>query len=104
MTDTELSAETIAAAHNISVRYLYKITANAEFTLAQWITNQRLLAARAELANPTSAYRSVAMIARTWGFTNPAHFSRRFRDAFGSTPREWRTLALGDRASDTNDL
>jgi AraC-like DNA-binding protein len=30
----------------------------------------------------------VAVVAHRWGFTNPAHFSRVFRAAYGMSPRE----------------
>jgi AraC-like DNA-binding protein len=88
--DPELRPDTIAAAHNISVRYLYKICSQADLSLEQWITGQRLEGAREELARPGSPQRSVAMVAQQWGFRDPAHFSRRFRAAYGLSPSEWR--------------
>jgi AraC-like DNA-binding protein len=90
LTDPELRPATIAAAHNISVRYLYKICARAEFGLEQWIIGERLERAREELIRPESRWRPIAVIARRCGFTDPTHFSRRFRAAYGVTPREWR--------------
>ncbi|HEX6452329.1 MAG TPA: AraC family transcriptional regulator [Trebonia sp.] len=32
----------------------------------------------------------MAAIARRWGFADSTHFSRRFRQAYGMSPREWR--------------
>lgn len=90
--DPDLRAASIAAAHSISVRYLYKLCAQAGFSLEQWIISQRLDGARQELARPTGGRRSVAVIARHWGFSDPTHFSRRFRDAYGLTPRDWRHI------------
>lgn len=29
-------------------------------------------------------------MALKWGFADSTHFSRRFRDAYGMSPREWR--------------
>jgi AraC-like DNA-binding protein len=94
--DPELRAASIAAAHNISVRQLYKLCAHADFSLEQWIISQRLEGARAELARPGGSRRSVAMIARRWGFSDPTHFTRRFRAAYGLAPRDWRRIALAE--------
>jgi AraC-like DNA-binding protein len=95
LTDPGLDAEQVAAAHAISVRQLYRLCAGAQFSLEQWIIQQRLEGARAELATPRSRDRSIAVIARHWGFTDPSYFSRRFRRAFGSTPRDWRRMGSG---------
>jgi AraC-like DNA-binding protein len=93
LADPDLRPATIAAAHHISVRYLYKVCAQAELSLEQWIIGERLQGARAELVRPESRGRSIAMIARRWGFGDPTHFSRRFRAAYGLSPREWRRIA-----------
>lgn len=98
--DPDLGPDSIAAAHSISVRHLYKLCAQAGFSLEQWIISQRLDGARQELARPTGSRRSVAVIARRWGFSDPTHFSRRFRRAYGLAPRDWRhgaAEAPGDR-------
>jgi AraC-like DNA-binding protein len=89
LSDPELCPEQVAAAHNISVRQLYKVCERAGFSLEQWIITARLEGARAELASPAGRHRKIAAIARGWGFANPSHFTKRFRAAFGVTPREW---------------
>ena len=93
LADPDLTPEMIAAAHNISIRYLYKLCAAADFSLHQWVTSQRLQGARDELAGLASQHRSIAMVAQRWGFSNPTHFSRRFRATYGITPRDWRHIA-----------
>jgi AraC-like DNA-binding protein len=90
LTDPGLAAEQVAAAQSISVRQLYRVCSAAGFSLEQWIIEQRLHGARGELADPGSRARSIAAIARHWGFTDASYFSRRFRSAFGSTPGDWR--------------
>jgi AraC-like DNA-binding protein len=90
LTEPGLDVDRIAAAHAISVRQLYRLCSAAEFSLEQWIIHQRLDGARDELAAPGSRDRSIAMVARRWGFTDPSYFSRRFRRSFGMTPRDWR--------------
>ncbi|MFQ6327482.1 helix-turn-helix domain-containing protein [Nocardia sp. CWNU-33] len=67
---------------------------SAEYSLEQWIISQRLDQVPAELARADSRHRSIAMVARRWGFRDPSHFARRFRAAFGMSPREWRRTAL----------
>jgi AraC-like DNA-binding protein len=92
LTEPGLDAEQVAAAHAISVRQLYRLCAAAQFSLEQWIIHERLEGARAELSDPASRDRSIAMVAGHWGFTDPSYFSRRFRRAFGLTPRDWRRM------------
>ena len=89
LTEPDLSPARIARAHNISVRWLYDNWTD-ELSVAQWIIRERLELARRELAGPRT--QSIATVARQCGFTDPAHFSRRFREAFGMSPREWRRL------------
>ncbi|MHA6630029.1 helix-turn-helix domain-containing protein [Pseudonocardia sichuanensis] len=96
LTDPDLRPATIAAAHNVSLRHLYKVCAQAELGLEQWIIGERLRGAREELRRPGSR-RSVTAIARSWGFRDPTHFTRRFRAAYGMTPTEWRRRCATDR-------
>ncbi len=95
LTDPGLSPASIAAAHNVSLRYLYRICEKAGFSLEQWIIGERLRGAAEELRRPDSRGRTVAMVARRWGFTDPTHFTRRFRAAHGVTPAEWRRTGTG---------
>jgi AraC-like DNA-binding protein len=101
LTDPDLSPESIAAAHNISVRYLYKVCARSGFSLQQWIIRERLRGARDELSDPASADRTIAVVARRWGFSDPTHFSRRFRGEYGASPGEWRRFHA--HAGDASD-
>jgi AraC-like DNA-binding protein len=97
LTDPELRPAGIAAAHNISLRYLYKICTQADLSLEQWIIGERLQGAREELMRPESRRLTIAVIARKWGFSDPTHFSRRFRGAYGLSPGEWRRVAAQSR-------
>ncbi|WP_222271886.1 helix-turn-helix domain-containing protein [Modestobacter marinus] len=91
--DPELTPAAIAGAHNVSLRQLYKACNEAGLRLEQWIIEQRLEAARAHLATPAGLRRSIAATARAHGFADPSHFTRRFRQAYGMTPREWQRAA-----------
>jgi AraC-like DNA-binding protein len=90
LADPDLRPATIAAAHNVSLRHIYKVCAHAGLSLEQWIIGERLRGARDELLHPESRRRSIAMIALRWGFRDPTHFARRFRAEYGMTPSEWR--------------
>lgn len=90
LADPALSAETVAAEHYISVRYLYKLLAESDISLANWIRSHRLEACRTELARSTVEPAPVAAVARRWGFTDMSSFSRSFRTEYGMSPREWR--------------
>jgi AraC-like DNA-binding protein len=85
-----LTPARIAAAHNMSVRTLYKLYESQQRSLEQEIIEQRLAGARTDLATNSGRYRSIAATAQAWGFTNPSHFTNRFRQAYGTTPRQWR--------------
>lgn len=92
-TDHELTPARIAHHHHISVRQLYSVWAkDNELSLAQWLMNERLEAARRLLAKPGSQSQTIASIAMRCGFTDTTHFARRFRGAYGLSPRSWRQL------------
>jgi AraC-like DNA-binding protein len=93
LADPRLSPRAIATAHHISLRHLYKLFESSEISVAGWIRERRLERCRRDLADPTLADRSVTAIAARWGFTDPAHFSRAFRAAYGLPPTEYRQTA-----------
>lgn len=95
LADPDLSAERIARAMFVSVRQLYKLWEAEPRPLGQWILERRLDAARQELTSPRGRNRTVAAVARRWGFADSTHFSRRFRQAYGMSPREWRHACGG---------
>ena len=89
----DLNAETIAAAHHVSVRQLYKVLARSGIRLTETIRRQRLEACRRELRDHRRRHVAIATISARWGFADPSHFSRVFRAEYGMTPHEWRTRA-----------
>ncbi|MFD3533789.1 AraC family transcriptional regulator [Streptomyces sp. NPDC058664] len=90
--DPDLTPESIARAHHISVRYLHKLFQNDGTTVSQWVRSRRLESCRIELGRSHRRF-TVASVARRWGFSSPSHFSRTFRGAYGMSPREWQSLA-----------
>lgn len=88
LTDRDLTPLKIARAHNVSVRYLYKMCDAADVRLMEWIIEERLEGARRDLSAPDTFSMSVAFVARKWGFNDASHFTRRFHRAYGVAPSE----------------
>ncbi|MFJ4844914.1 MULTISPECIES: helix-turn-helix domain-containing protein [unclassified Streptomyces] len=91
LADPDLTAERIAAEHDVSVRWLYLTLSRAGITLGEWIRTQRLEECRRELVSPVHQFMTIEAIAHRWGFASPAHFSRVFKAAYGVSPRELRS-------------
>lgn len=94
LADPELDVASIAAAHNISVRWLQRLFAEQEQTVTGWIRSRRIERCRKDLSNPALADRPVSSIAARWGLFDPAHFSRLFKSTCGLSPSEYRVRAL----------
>jgi AraC-like DNA-binding protein len=90
LADRELTPSAIARASHVSLRQLYKVWGSDGTSLSEYIIAARLNRARDDLRRPSMSSFSIADIARRWGFADAAHFSRRFKRAFGMTAREWR--------------
>jgi AraC-like DNA-binding protein len=89
LSDVDLTPAAVAAALHISPRYLYQLF-SGQAGVAAWIRAQRLERCRRDLADPGLAGVPVAAVARRWGLTDTAHFSRAFSAKYGKTPREYR--------------
>ncbi len=90
LADPDLGPESIARAHFVSTRQLHRLFAPTGETVARCVTRLRLERCRRELADRRCAGDSVTDIARRWGFTDLAGFSRRFRAAYGCSPSDYR--------------
>jgi len=88
--DSSLSPAAIADAVGISLRYLQALFQAEGTTVSEWIWERRLERSRRRLIDPLLAHESIAQIALGCGFTELAHFSRRFKAAFGQSPSEYR--------------
>jgi AraC-like DNA-binding protein len=93
--DPDLAPGMVAAAHHVSLRYLYKLFQEQDETVAGWIRARRLEACRRDLADPALATRPVAAIGARWGFRNPVSFSHVFKAAHGLPPQAYRRFARG---------
>jgi AraC-like DNA-binding protein len=88
--DPELTPAAVAAAHHISTRYLHRLFQDRDTTVAAFIRGQRLERCRRDLADPALGRLPIRAIAARWGFAHPADFSRAFRAAYGTPPRDYR--------------
>ncbi|MEW2385236.1 helix-turn-helix domain-containing protein [Micromonospora sp. NPDC047707] len=88
--DPALDPQMVADAHHLSLRSLHRLFEGEEETVAESIRRRRLDGCRRDLLAPLLGHLPVAQIARRWGFTDPAHFSRAFRTAYGMSPRAYR--------------
>jgi AraC-like DNA-binding protein len=93
LADPSLTPSRIAAENFLSVRALHRLFAAEGVSVSAWLRERRLEACRRDLTDPALAARTVAEIARRRGFTDPARFSRRFREAYGRAPSELRRSA-----------
>ncbi|NVO14084.1 MAG: helix-turn-helix domain-containing protein [Rhodoplanes sp.] len=97
-----LGPDMIAAALGISRARLYRLFAPIG-GIAEYIREQRLRRCLTDLVSAKQARRQVAEIAWAWGFSDPTHFARAFKQRFGRTPTEIRRaappIARRDRSS-----
>ncbi|MFI9629464.1 helix-turn-helix domain-containing protein [Streptomyces sp. NPDC052042] len=88
--DRALSPSAIAEALHVSPRYVHSLFSAAGTTVSAFVRAQRLTASRRDLADPMLAHLGIADVAARWGFSDGPHFTRAFKDAFGTTPSAFR--------------
>jgi AraC-like DNA-binding protein len=88
--DRHLSVAELARRHHVSERHVHTPFERIGTTPGGYIRAQRLLAARAMLANPANDACPVADIGAAAGFTDPRAFERAFRRQYEMTPGRWR--------------
>lgn len=89
--DPALSVDAIARALNCSRRHLYNAFGGEGESIAGYIQRLRLEACVRDLQQAGPHARPITDIALSWGFGNPSHFSRVFRDHMGKSPSEFRS-------------
>jgi AraC family transcriptional activator of tynA and feaB len=81
--DPKLGPAMVAAAHGVSVRTLYNALDSLGVTLSAYIRTRRLARCHDDLLSSSDP---VGVIARRWGFSSQAHFSRTFHHRYGVSP------------------
>jgi AraC-like DNA-binding protein len=89
--DDDLSPESIARAHAVSVRTLHALFEDSDESVARLVRRERLARCLEDLRRPTGG--SVTEIAFRWGFRDAAHFARVFKRAYGQSPSDARAAA-----------
>lgn len=92
--DSDLNTERIAALMGISSRYLQDLFHSENSTVSEWIWERRLEKSRRDLCCSLLARESITQIAIASGFSDLAHFSRRFKAAYALSPRDYRCMHL----------
>lgn len=84
----------LAAAVGVSLRRLQELFHERGQHISDWIWLRRLEAAAKRLSDPGCAHLPLGHVAYGCGFASQSHFSRRFKDRFGMSPREYRNAAF----------
>jgi AraC-like DNA-binding protein len=97
-----MSVEQLAATFKVSRSQIYRIFAE-DGGVSRYTWERRLQRALRMLSQPAYNKLSIGAVGYECGFSNDSHFSRAFKDRFGTTPRNVRAEAqdawLSDKAS-----
>jgi AraC-like DNA-binding protein len=89
--DPDLSPNTVAGAHRISAGYLHRVFHRHGTKFGEFLMETRLTAACQMLQNAKASNQPINLgeIGYSCGFVSQAHFSSRFKERFGVSPRNF---------------
>lgn len=90
LSDPNLGTRSLATDLGLSERYIQKMFAGRGETLSKVIRTRRIATAQRRLQDPMRRCDSIARIAFSVGFLDPAHFSRAFKQTTGVSPSNFR--------------
>jgi AraC family transcriptional activator of tynA and feaB len=96
--DLTLDPPHLAAATGVSLRRLQELFHERGQHVSDWIWRRRLDVAAARLADPGYLHMPLGTLAYGCGFASQPHFSRRFKERYGLSPRAYRHRALSSLA------
>jgi AraC-like DNA-binding protein len=83
--DLDLGVDDLQRAFHCSRSSVYRLF-EADGGVARFIRRERLERCMHELMSPTLHPHRVSTVAVRWGYENPSHFNRLFKQAFGAAP------------------
>lgn len=89
-----LDGETVARACKMSRRHLNNVMAARGTTFADYLWERRLAQSHEWLASPSFNRFSITQIAHMSGFQCSSHFSKLYRQRFGTNPRSTRNMSV----------
>lgn len=90
----QLSPALVAKHHQISERYQRMLFASTGTTISRFILEKRLALCREMLENPELCDYSISQIAFSNGFNDASSFSRKFKERYDVTPKEYRGMKI----------
>jgi AraC family transcriptional regulator, positive regulator of tynA and feaB len=97
--DPDLTVESIARAHFVSIRGLHRAFAHVQLTVGSLIRRLRLEHARQRLVDPRDDHLSVTDIAYACGFADLPTFSHGFKQTYQESPSTYRRRVGSRRTS-----
>ena len=92
--DPTLDPAQLASVTGVSLRRLQELFHERGQHISDYIWDRRLAAAAKRLADPAFLHLPLGTLAYGCGFASQPHFSRRFKDRFGLSPRDYRQQAV----------
>jgi len=92
--DPDLDPARIASSIGVSLRYLHQLFRDHNTTVTTYLMRRRLARCRDDLVSGQHRAKTITDIAFSHGFKSPAHFSRCFAEAYGTTPSDARRTAF----------
>ena len=92
--DEYLSAEKLSTTFGISTRYVHKLFSATGQTVSDYVCELRIARSCQMLEQPEFARMTITELALHIGFRDISYFNRRFKQAIGETPSDYRKRTL----------
>jgi len=92
--DEQLSAEKLASTFGVSARYVHKLFSATGKSVSDYVCELRVEKSCQMLQHPDFARMTITELALFVGFRDISYFNRRFKQAVGETPSDYRKRAL----------